>query len=303
MSARNGNTQETKNVSSEYGSRNQVVDDVKKEVDMRIIELRNRKKEAIRVLDYQLAEEINNQISELHKEYELFSEDQQQMNFRIKLRQIIEDFKAHFITAKNEIHTEEMFVRNKINENFEKLRKKHVQELINLEKEYSAARLRESERIIPDYELLISESRYAAGSGNFEEARALQARADLLQQQDLAKRLGKTDEAFQENTKIQIQTQKREIEDLVAKYKDEMDTINKKAQNKLAKIRDNRENAIVAHMQMTCSKTKTSKPFHVITIEECNNNRIPIPRGITMTSELTHAVKNNNARTKPFARY
>jgi hypothetical protein len=108
-------------------------------------------------------------------------------------------------------------LRKHINSEFEILKEKHLQDLIAVEGEFAALRLKESQRLIPEYEVLLEQSKSAAAVHDWEQARLFQTEAAALAQAVLEKRIAKVDSDMKSQTEVLFQTQQKDLELLVHK--------------------------------------------------------------------------------------
>ena len=179
----------------------------------------------------------------------------------------------------------------------------------SLEKDFAAARLRETERTIPEQEELLKKSKNAALLKDFELARNYREAASLLAETDLETRLAKTDNEFENLRKALLTKQKEEVEFLSKRLDDELFTLQRKTQMKLQNEETNRNIKIFGCFDKFstagCASVDPNETnakirrFDQKCTEILNEFNCPKPKGIGdnyATSSQIDAAKTQNSR-------
>lgn len=208
---------------------------IAKENNKIIADLRIQQKNAVENLDYDTAEMIENQIKEIRQSSKLL-EFQEKLNvFAERLTEIVTNSYSNVEEIKKEGKKDQHQIRTRINNEFESLRAKQINELVSLEKDYASARLRETQRLIPEQEELLKKSKNAALTKDFDLARQYRDAAALVAETDLEARLMKTDNDFNELRKTLMAKQKDDIVFLSKKLDEELNTVERTVELKLQK--------------------------------------------------------------------
>lgn len=222
------------NQSLKLRTKPQTEEDKKKLKDSKTIaDLRIQQKNAIQNLDYDTAEYLEKQIQDVHAGQSDYIFHKKLDEFSQRLPQIVQDSNTAVEKIRTWNKNEEHQIRARVNNDFESLRGRHVKELIELEKDFASARLRETERTIPEQEELLKKSKNAALIKDFELARNYREAANLLAETDLETRLAKTDNDFENLRKSLLAKQKDEVEYLSKRLDEELLTLERKTQIKL----------------------------------------------------------------------
>ena len=115
----------------------------RKKASKTIADLRIQQKNAIQNLDYDTAEAIEKQMREARFSEAEYVFQKKIEEFSQRLPQIVQDSQTNVDNIQKWNKTEEHQIRSRINNDFKSLRSRHVKDLISLEKDYAAARLRE----------------------------------------------------------------------------------------------------------------------------------------------------------------
>ena len=255
----------------------------KEEFNKKIAKLRQQKKEAIRNKDFDRAEEIDQQIIEINKQYELDVIKKAEEDFRIKTREIIGIYETKFQEAAAQQQEAEKQVRIRVNNSFEELRKQQQEELINLEKEHANDRLREQLRPIPDVITLNQQAAHAATVGDYQGARNYKDQAAILQENDVEKRLRKVDEEFEAQIDALILAQRTQLQLLSKNLLHDLEICQEKARNRQKLLLENREAALIAHYN---TNGQSSDKFDAILAQECYSYNVPVPRGFGSSASV-----------------
>jgi hypothetical protein len=186
-------------------------------VIVEITKLRSLQKSAVSALDLDAAEDLEKQISTISAE--TFAASVADIKSRMcgNVRSLIAEHQQHLENLRSSESSKIIEFRKHVNIEFDILKSKHLQELVALESEGASVRLKESQRLIPEYEELIAQSKSAAAVRDFGQARQLQALAASFAQAELEKRIAKVDSDLKLQTETLLQTQQKELELLVRK--------------------------------------------------------------------------------------
>lgn len=218
------------------------------ETDVEIAELRQKQKLAIKNNDFETAEEIEAQINQM-RENELVSDISAILDeFSQKAADIVEKSFAYIEEIEQQrLHDEHGF-RIRINKQFESLKEEQTRALIELERDFAAARLRETERRIPEQEMFLMRAQHAATLKSFQEAKQLRELAQLVAEADLKMRLAKVDDDFESARKVLMSKQREAIESLASQLEAGLVSIRDKARLKVRKEDERRDVKVRTHL-------------------------------------------------------
>lgn len=261
-----------------------------KEVNKIIADMRLQQKQAIQNLDFDTAETIENEINVLKEEAKNFGKDDIYNSFVDEAQQIVNGISYLIEEVRDDTMEKEKKIRVRVNEEFNELKAKHIKELIQMEKDYVAARFRETERNIPEREDLIRQSQNAAKNGDFESARKLHDQALLVAQLDLEQRLIKIDRDFDEIKKNAFKAQKDSIIYLSNILETDIKDSNQRSEIKIGDLLKNRDAQLIGHYnkfaKKLCSKESPAKNEIILNnlekllAETLFELDCPLPKGI-----------------------
>lgn len=274
------------------------------EMDIEIAELRQKQKLAIKNNDFETAEEIESQINQM-RESELVSDVSVILEeFSQKTADIVDKSFAYIEEIEQQrLHDEHGF-RIRINKQFEALKQEQTKALIELERDFAAARLRETERRIPEQEMFLMRAQHAATVKNFNEAKQLRELAQLCAEADLKTRMAKVDEDFEAARKGLMAKQREAIEALSKQLETGLESIRDKARLKVRKEDERRDIKIRGHLSeyqtmfgSTAAKeaAERANEFERTMATILANRGCTIPKGIgdcTKTRPLRQQPKN-----------
>lgn len=217
------------------------------ELDKQIAELRQMQKMAIKNNDFETAEEIENQITNLKSQNRDATYDNLAASFEQKAHEILDTSLTLVENLVQQQKNEEHDYRVRINQLFESLRDEQIKTLIDLEKDFAAARLRETERRISEQDELLAKAQHAATLRRFEEAKKLREAAQVVAEADLQCRLAKADENFEVARKATMKQQKEAIEALSNKLVTGLNKIAENTNLKITKEEELRDIRVKSH--------------------------------------------------------
>jgi hypothetical protein len=286
-------------------------DKVATPLDVKVIELRRQQKRCIGNLDFDAAEELEQEIKTLRFD----GHDEQAAKFSKDLTERA----AEIVGACNEAierftdqkSTDQKKLRIRINAQFEIIQSQQVRALVEMEKDFAAARLRETERTIPEQEQLLHRARRAGTAKQFDEARRLRDAAAMIGETDLRGRLMVLDEGFDQKRRQLLKAQRTEIEVLSARLDSEMRTIEEFTRHNIAKEGELRTTKLIALMDQYGRRMATlgapgDMDERVVALERQFTELLislncPVPRGIGCSAR-TRPVAKEQAPTKKVPR-
>lgn len=219
------NSPATKN-SSQSSSRNsqnnsQASSPIKKSPNAKKIqELRLLHKNAIDNLDFAEAESIDKKISELKSENISEQLSKIKAEFGESIKTVINLYKNNLQDLENSKEDSIYSFRCQINNIFENLKSKQMKEMVELEKVYAHDRLRETQRIFPQYKSIILQAKSAGVLHDYKSALELQNSALLVSQSMLDKRLVLIDKDYELKNEALLQKHTKEVILLVRRLED-----------------------------------------------------------------------------------
>ncbi|OHS94496.1 hypothetical protein TRFO_11127 [Tritrichomonas foetus] len=277
-------------------------EEMKKNANKTITELRIQQKNAIQNLDYDTAESIESKISAEKQAIVEYLFQQRCQEFEKRLAQIVADSFAYLDEIRENYKKEERQIRIRINNDFDQVRDRQVKALISLEKDYAAARLRETERIVPEQEELLQKSKNAALIKDFELARQYRDSAALIAEADLETRLARLDNDFESLRKTTISKQREDIELLSKRLDEELKILADRFQLKLKREDEKRNVKIIAHFEkyscIVCGTTDITDPevrikkLDYICTSVLLGMNCPKPKGIGDTTATNSTLEN-----------
>ena len=196
----------------------------------KIEELRNKRKQAIQALDFDAAEEYDNQIREAQEQVvadritKIYEEILKELyEHIIKYDRISKDIEES--TAKTESELNQRY-----QEYFDQAQIQLEKELRNIDKSHEVALLREAEREVPEQIDLLERAKAAAVAGNYKEAKSLRDQARETGEQELEARKMKIDEEFAQSRSQLSERQQQAIAKITDKYEAENAELNAEVQ-------------------------------------------------------------------------
>ena len=133
-----------------------------------IAELRARQKQAIDVLDFKYARQIDEEITDIKAGNGRKNKQSVYQPYLDMLQTYLEEFDT-LVEEKNlEFFNEEKCIRAKFEQKFKQAQNRHMKLLTEIQMKQVKAFLKERSRPIPEYESMISNAKKAAASGDFD---------------------------------------------------------------------------------------------------------------------------------------
>jgi hypothetical protein len=244
------------------------------------------------------AEELDRQIAALHHSDFKSTVDEFRQEMENGIRELIA---GHFeivenIKKKGEEQANDF--RRQINSEFNALKARHVKELLKLEAEYAALRLKEAHRAVPECQVLHQQAKFAASSGNYEKAKEFRDEAALKNQNELAKRNARIDTEMKSHIETHFQQQRNEIETLCNKLTSGLATIEGKTTASIDQENETRDVRFIGELNKQVKKVAVLAPLGVdvsvyqrefetrmITIVE--EFGLPVPKNAKKSAKVT----------------
>lgn len=251
-----------------------------------IQKLRLKHKSAINNLDFAEAESIEKQISELKSGTLSDHFSRIKSNFEKNINSIIMEYKKKLIAFKDDNESSINNFRIQINDTFDNLKSKQMEEMIELERVYATDRLKETQRSSPQYENMLLQAKSAGAVHDYQTALYLQNSALLVQQSILDKRLEQIDKDYEIKNEALLQKHTKEIILLVKRLEEGIKKINDKngpfydfEKKKLDAQLINEYSKTSKEMQIYSSDISPYLPeIDQILFNELTNNEIEIPK-------------------------
>jgi hypothetical protein len=182
-----------------------------------VAKLRRLQKTAIRACDIDVAEECEGEIRAFREA--TFGSSFRELKAQLdeSVLSVLDAHQQKLSTLEADEQAAVLLHKRHINSDFMRMRDRHVERLKQLQRDFANARLRETQRVVPEAHWLVVQSQYAAQTGDFGQARELLAQVAAVRRADSERRLAKDDAELKVQTAIILQEQKREMELMVAK--------------------------------------------------------------------------------------
>ena len=210
----------------------------------KLSDLRLKKKIAIQSLDFDMAEQLDQEIE---------NQNQEISNIRInKIKQEImkeiNELISKYLKNKKDINEfkfqNENLISSKFQELYDKTIIQHEKELKSLEKSHYISLIREAEREVPDQFDLLEKAKFSANEGKYQEAKKMREEARIIGENELHSRKEKVDEEFA-SSKLNLATrQQLSLDDIAQKYNEEINLLNLDFNTKLDEIENRFQNGI-----------------------------------------------------------
>lgn len=191
----------------------------------RLVDLRNRKKLAIQSLDFDTAEQLD---EEIRKQNEMITT--QRINhihgeIMKELYEHLSKFKSMRDEMQGSNNKEEAMIEAQYQASVAKMKQQHEKELRNIDKAHSTSLLREAEREVPEQFDILEKSKEAAMSGDYARARQLRDEARRVGEQQLQSRKDKVDREFSESRAMLCTKQQEALDQLSDEHEKKMSQI------------------------------------------------------------------------------
>lgn len=220
--------------------------------------MRNQRKKAIDLLDFEMAEQITEEI-EIHKSSASAGIIAQiKEEFTPDITSCIERSYDLLDELSREKEEKEKVIRFRYHRIFKDIQRTHMGTFEDLETKYADARSRENDRRVPQQFHLLELAKKAATNGQFKEAISLRDQSRVVAQQDLEKRLQAVDEDFDNNRSRILAQQRVEIIQLVQRLQSELQTLEETMNGKYAQANSNRDKQLIALYNKYSSRVRSS---------------------------------------------
>ena len=219
--------------------------------------MRNQRKRAIELLDFEKAEQITEEIEEHKSSASIGIINQIKEEFTPEITACIERNYDQLEELSREKDEKEKVIRFRYHRIFKDIQRQHMATFEALETKYADARSRENDRRVPQQFHLLELAKKAATNGQFKEAISLRDQSRVVAQQDLEKRLQAVDEDFEVNRARILGQQRGEIVQLVQRLEAELQTLEETMNAKYAQANSNREKQLIALYQKYSSRVRS----------------------------------------------
>lgn len=219
-----------------------------------ITALRNRRKKAIAVLDFEKAEQISEEIENEHHQALEETVARIREEFRNEIASLIERNFDQLEEKSQEKNRQEKIIRTRYHTIFKDLQKQHLLSLGQMENKYTENIAKENDRRVPEQFALLEQAKKAATAGQFREAIDLRNQARIVAQQDLEKRIHMLDEEFELNRERMLNSQREDLLKLTSRLQNELDTLEETANEKYIQINKTRDTWLVSIYQKASLK-------------------------------------------------
>ena len=198
----------------------QELQEIEEDNKNQISEIIKQKKNAIKTLEYDEAEDLDNLIKEI-KQQESEEKTKKILNyFEKEVENIRERSDNNAIALKLQNRQNEEKIRKMISISYQKLQKKHRIEISSLELEYEKQKTIESSRKVTKALNLLSQSQNEAMLGNYSRARELKAESENVTNSEIQKRLEILEQNYQNNLNKILDSSQKDLISLSAKLND-----------------------------------------------------------------------------------
>jgi hypothetical protein len=225
-----------------------------KEATNRILSLREDRKQAIIHHEFEHAQELENEIASVKSEAVNQASAKLHDEFRQAAITYLTRWRAQYIEIQNKAEDDEFDIRERYERQFLEMQELHKQKLIKAEKEYEDARIREDLRKNPKQELLLEQSRKAAGGSEYATAIRLREESRVVGQNDLESRLVQLDTQFLATRNAMFETFRGEFQQLTSRLTAEIGKVQGKAAQRLQSEEANRKTQMGSLLQKTLQR-------------------------------------------------
>jgi hypothetical protein len=290
------------------GRQSKQTEKVPQETDVKVAGFRRRQKRYIENLDFDAAQQLDQEIKDSRFE----SHDKQIAQISEDLTKdatkIVELCRTAIQEWNDKNKRSQMKLRRRINRQFAAIQSQQIDALVQMEKDFAAARLRENGRTIPEQEELLQRARHAAMARQFDEARSLRDAAALIGETELDRRLMVLDEGFEQKRRQFLKVQRSEIEALSGQLDSEIGTIDEVTRQRIVEEGEKRARQLIALMDQCGSKLGSlgapgEMDDRVAALEKEFTELLialncPVPRGIGCSARTRPTGKDQPPRRK-----
>ena len=257
------------------------------EESQKIADLRQKQKQAISILDFASAKQIDQEIEHIKAGS---ARKNAQSIYQPTLDQLESYLQKFDITAEEKrvsFFKEEKFIRAKYDSKFTEAKSRHMKMLTEIQLKQVKAILKERSRPVPEYEEMLRNAQKAAAIGNYDLAEEIRERSSQVAQLAFDQREQVVNDKFEALQQNALETMSIEIQNLVTMLERGLANVQtKKAHclNELYRLRE--QHVISLHQQFTQFWTKQTpiakrcapvEPFNAQFEEILNRYDCPIP--------------------------
>jgi hypothetical protein len=199
--------------------------------ERKISRMRTLQKGAIAACDIDLAEHYDGVISKLHQEVFDTSWFKLKSDFGDSVRSLLALYEHNMQQINSKESSKMLEFKRKINTDFIKLQSRHRQTLADLQTDFAALRMKESQRIVTESDELIKQSKYASAVQNYQHARLLQELSEITCKAEIERRHERINIEMKQQFGRIMAEQQKELENLVDRLNRGIATIKTSADN------------------------------------------------------------------------
>lgn len=257
------------------------------EEDEKIRELRLKQKQAIEVLDFKYARQINEEIIDIKAGAAKKNKQALYQPYLDMLENYLKEFDQTVEEKQRLFFNEEKCVRAKYEQKFKQAKSRHMKILTEIQMKQVKSFLKERSRPVPEYEDMIVNAKKAAAAGDFDLAEQIRDKSSEVAQLVYDERERKVNDKFEVIQLNTLNTMSTEIHNLATLLQRAISSIKTKKDRCFEELYKSRELQVIAiHQKFTFMWTKCSSVakkcakvshFNVQFEQICNQYECPIP--------------------------
>lgn len=212
-----------------------------------VIDLQHQLDQAIENCDFQLAQQIKDQINKLIQDGNNNIANQYVQSFQQLTDECKSNFEEEMNSLDESISNQEILIRRKVSNIFHELQVQHVQVLLHIEKENLFRYAKEQFRVIPEVLEIKEQAKLAAYNSQYDQAIIMKEKAEQVEEEELQRR--------EENIKGQFYSRRSVV---LGKQKDEIRALTKQLNTALYNLQKRKEFEIDKIYQMYRKSLKES---------------------------------------------
>lgn len=263
------------------------MDEENDKINAKIRELRLKQKQAIEVLDFNYARQINEEIIDIKAGIAKKNKQSLYQPYLDMLENYLKEFNDIVAEKRRLFFNEEKCVRAKYEQKFKQAKNRHMKILAEIQMKQVKSFLKERSRPVPEYEDMIVNAKKAAAAGDFDLAEQIRDKSSEVAQLVYDEREKKINDKFQiiqVNTLNTMSTEIQTISTLLQRALSNVQTRKNTCFDDLYKSR--KQQVIAIHQKFTFVWTKCNpvakkcakvSNFNTQFEEICNKYDCPIP--------------------------
>ncbi|OHT09840.1 hypothetical protein TRFO_21122 [Tritrichomonas foetus] len=199
-------------------------------------DLEEQLENAIEQCDFTLASQIKEKILELQQNSQDNTIQMYIDSFSELAKNCKDDLEEEINNLDESISNQEMLIRRKVSNIFHELQVKHVEALIEVEKDNLLKYAKEKLRPVPEATELREQAKLAGFNKKFEQATKLKEKAEKVENKEMSKREEIIKNEYFSRRKLVLTKQKEEIKNLTNQLNDSIYNLSKRKEFELEKI-------------------------------------------------------------------